>query len=68
VSRHLGWIVSLLVLGVLLLLVMVQVDRQWDRLTGMEDLMRKQSQDLRTLRTSLQRCARQPSTTRLAAT
>jgi len=59
VSRHLGWIVSLLVLGVLLLLVMVQVDRQWDRLTGMEDLMREQSQDLRSLRTSLQRVERE---------
>jgi len=55
VKRHLGWIVSLLVLGVLLLLVMVQIDRQWERLTAMEDLMREQSQDLRTLRTSVQR-------------
>ena len=51
---HLGWIVSLLVLGVLVLLVMVQVDRQWERLTAMENLMREQSQDLRTLRTGLQ--------------
>jgi peptide/nickel transport system substrate-binding protein len=59
VNRHLGWIVSLLVLGVLLLLVMVQVDRQWDRLTGMEDLMREQSQDLRALRTSLQQFERE---------
>ncbi|TVS15561.1 MAG: ABC transporter substrate-binding protein [Gammaproteobacteria bacterium] len=33
---------------------MVQVDRQWERLTAMENLMREQSQDLRTLRTGLQ--------------
>jgi peptide/nickel transport system substrate-binding protein len=55
VSRHLGWIVSLIVLGVLMLLVMVQVDRQWERLTTMEGLMREQVQDLRSLRTGLQR-------------
>lgn len=54
-SRHLGWIVSLIVLGVLMLLIMVQVDRQWERLTTMEGLMREQVQDLRSLRTGLQR-------------
>ncbi len=54
-SRHLGWIVSLIVLGVLMLLIMVQVDRQWERLTTMENLMREQVQDLRSLRTGLQR-------------
>jgi len=55
VSRHLGWLVSLLVLGLLLLLVMVQVDRQWERLTVMEGLLREQAQDLRSLRVTLQR-------------
>ena len=54
-SRHLGWIVSLLVLGVLVLLVMVQVDRQWERLTLMEGLLREQAQDVRALRMALQR-------------
>lgn len=54
-SRHVGWIVSLIVLGILLLLVMVQVDRQWDRLSAMESLMREQARDLRALRSGLQR-------------
>ncbi|AGA34366.1 family 5 extracellular solute-binding protein [Thioalkalivibrio nitratireducens DSM 14787] len=51
-SRHLGWIIRLIVLAVLLLLVMEQVDRQWERLTV---LMREQSQDMRALRTGMQR-------------
>ena len=54
-SRQLGWIVSGVVLALLMLLVMVQVDRQWDRLTVMEGLMREQTQDLRALRMTLQR-------------
>ena len=54
-SRHWGWVTSLIVLGVLLLLVMVQVDRQWERMTQMQELMREQAQDLRALRIGLQR-------------
>lgn len=54
--RHqLGWIASLVVLSVLLLLVMVQVDRQWERLSAMQATLQEQSQDLRSLRLTLQR-------------
>lgn len=53
-SRHFGWIVTLVVLGILLLLVMVQVDRQWQRMAAMQNMMSEQSRDLRALRRSLQ--------------
>lgn len=54
-NRHAGWMISLILLGGLLLLVMVQVDRQWERMTQMQEVMREQAQDLRALRSSLQR-------------
>ncbi|WP_018860492.1 MULTISPECIES: peptide-binding protein [unclassified Thioalkalivibrio] len=53
-SRHFGWIVTLIVLGILLLLVMVQVDRQWQRMASMQNMMTEQARDLRALRRSLQ--------------
>ncbi|WP_018864878.1 MULTISPECIES: peptide-binding protein [Thioalkalivibrio] len=53
-SRHFGWIVTLIVLGILLLLVMVQVDRQWQRMATMQSMMSEQARDLRALRRSLQ--------------
>ncbi|WP_018872186.1 peptide-binding protein [Thioalkalivibrio sp. ALJ16] len=53
-SRHFGWIVTLIVLGILLLLVMVQVDRQWQRMAAMQNTMSEQARDLRALRRSLQ--------------
>lgn len=53
-SRHFGWIVTLIVLGILLLLVMVQIDRQWQRMASMQSTMTEQARDLRALRRSLQ--------------
>ncbi|WP_018867492.1 MULTISPECIES: peptide-binding protein [unclassified Thioalkalivibrio] len=53
-SRHFGWIVTLIVLGILLLLVMVQIDRQWQRMASMQNTMSEQARDLRALRRSLQ--------------
>lgn len=53
-SRHFGWIATLIILGILLLLVMVQVDRQWERMASMQNTMSEQASDLRALRRSLQ--------------
>lgn len=53
-AKDLTLILGLIILGVMLILLMYQVDRQWSRLSEMQRAMQEQSDDLRRVRVALQ--------------
>ncbi|ACL72035.1 peptide-binding protein [Thioalkalivibrio sulfidiphilus] len=53
-AKDLTLILGLVILGVMLILLMYQVDRQWSRMSEMQRAMQEQSDDLRRLRVALQ--------------
>ncbi|WP_018954189.1 peptide-binding protein [Thioalkalivibrio sulfidiphilus] len=53
-AKDLTLILGLVILGVMLILLMYQVDRQWSRMSEMQRAMQEQSDDLRRVRVALQ--------------
>jgi len=53
-ARDLTLILGLIVLGLMLILLMYQVDRQWSRMSEMQRSLQEQSDDLRRVRVAVQ--------------